>query len=44
MVDLVEVRWPTGKTDRFANLRADTGYLLAEGDAVAEALKGFGPR
>ena len=42
--DRVEVRWPTGKFDRFSGLVADTGYLLREGDAMAVPLKGIGPR
>jgi tetratricopeptide (TPR) repeat protein len=43
-VDRVEVRWPTGRIDRFAGLAADTGYLLREGDGVPGPLKGFHPR
>jgi hypothetical protein len=42
-VDQVEVRWPSGTTDRWANLAADTGYLLREGGPVA-ALAGFSRR
>jgi hypothetical protein len=41
-VDLVEVRWPTGKVDRFSHLDADTGYLLREGETKGAPLKGFG--
>lgn len=32
MVDLVEVRWPSGRTDQFRNLEADREYLLREGN------------
>jgi predicted Zn-dependent protease len=41
IVNQVEVRWPTGKVDRYSNLRADTGYRLREGDPVAAPLAGF---
>ena len=37
----VEVFWPSGRTDRFENLKADTGYLLREGRSAAEPLGGF---
>jgi enediyne biosynthesis protein E4 len=43
-VDRVEVRWPTGKIDRFSSLAADTGYLLREADAAAVPVKGYGVR
>jgi hypothetical protein len=42
-VDSVEVRWPSGRVDRFSNLAADTGYRLREGDASARPLLGFKP-
>jgi enediyne biosynthesis protein E4 len=42
--DLVEVRWPSGALSRFRDLRADAGYLLREGQAAAEPLKGFPQR
>jgi hypothetical protein len=32
-VDSVEVRWPSGRDDRFEGLAADTIYRLREGDA-----------
>ena len=41
VVDSVEVRWPSGSTDRFTDLPAGTGYLLREGATSAAALKGF---
>jgi tetratricopeptide (TPR) repeat protein len=40
-VDWVEVRWPSGRVDHFANLAADTGYRLREGDPVARPLRGW---
>ena len=43
-VDRVEVRWPTGKVDRFSEFDVDAGYLLREGAAAAVPLKGFQPR
>jgi hypothetical protein len=40
-VDSVEVRWPSGRIDRWTNLDADTGYRLREGDAAVKPLAGF---
>jgi hypothetical protein len=40
-VDQVEVRWPSGRLDRHANLAADTGYLLREGDPKPQPLAGM---
>ena len=40
-VESVEVRWPSGRCDRYENLAADTGYLLREGDLRARRLAGF---
>jgi enediyne biosynthesis protein E4 len=40
-IDRVEVRWPSGKLDRFHHLAADKGYHLREGDLEARPLKGF---
>jgi tetratricopeptide (TPR) repeat protein len=37
----VEVRWPSGKVERFQNLSPDRGYLLIEGQALAEPLHGY---
>jgi enediyne biosynthesis protein E4 len=31
-IDSVEVRWPSGRFDRWTKIAADTGYLLREGD------------
>jgi tetratricopeptide (TPR) repeat protein len=40
-VEWVDVRWPSGRVDRFSNLDADTGYRLREGDRVALPLQGW---
>jgi len=40
-VESIEVRWPSGRFDRYENLAADTGYLLREGDLQAKQLAGF---
>ena len=40
-VETVEVRWPSGKTDRWSSLRAGTGYSLREGDSAPRPLAGF---
>ncbi len=40
-VEAVEVKWPSGRVDRYRNLAADTGYRLQEGRGVADALPGY---
>jgi hypothetical protein len=40
-VDYVEVRWPSGRIDRFENLTADMGYWLREGDKKVRPLRGW---
>jgi tetratricopeptide (TPR) repeat protein len=40
-VDLVEIAWPSGRVDRHRDLRADTGYLIREGDERPGSLRGF---
>jgi hypothetical protein len=40
-VDSIEVRWPSGRVDRWSGLPAGTGYRLREGDAQARPLPGF---
>ncbi|MFO0890381.1 MAG: FG-GAP-like repeat-containing protein [Isosphaeraceae bacterium] len=42
-VDEIEVRWPSGKVDRWKDLAADTGHLLREGEAP-RPLAGFDRR
>ncbi|WP_165227964.1 FG-GAP-like repeat-containing protein [Aquisphaera insulae] len=44
VVDSVEIAWPSGRSSRFVNLKADAGYLLEEGDDRAVALPGFRAR
>jgi enediyne biosynthesis protein E4 len=34
-VDRIEVRWPSGRVDRFQNLAADRSYRLREGGAIS---------
>jgi hypothetical protein len=38
-VEALEVRWPSGRVDRYGRLAADTGYLLREGEPVPRPLK-----
>jgi hypothetical protein len=38
--DQVEVRWPSGRVDRFEAMAAGRGYLLREGDATPTPLPG----
>jgi hypothetical protein len=40
-IEDVEVRWPSGRVDRYEGLRADRGYRLREGDAKPLPLPGF---
>jgi hypothetical protein len=37
-IDLVEVRWPTGKTESFKDLAADKIYAIVEGQGIKEAV------
>ncbi len=39
----IEVTWPSGRVGRYGPLPVDAGYLLREGAAAPEALKGFNP-
>jgi hypothetical protein len=43
-VETLEVRWPSGRLDRFSGLAADRGYRLREGDAAPAPLPGFSTR
>jgi hypothetical protein len=36
-IESVEVRWPSGKVERFKNLAADRFYALLEGEGVVPA-------
>jgi enediyne biosynthesis protein E4 len=40
-IESLEVRWPSGRVDRFLDLPADTGYLLREGETKVRALRGW---
>lgn len=40
-IDRLEVRWPSGRTDTWRDVPADTGYLLREGDPTPQRLAGF---
>ena len=40
-VDRIAVKWPTGRTDVYNDVQADTGYLLREGEEKARILPGF---
>ncbi len=40
-VELVEVRWPSGRVDRYRDLTADRCYLLREGQVEPELMKGW---
>jgi tetratricopeptide (TPR) repeat protein len=37
----VEIRWPSGRVDRYDGLPTDSAYHLVEGDARARPLKGW---
>jgi tetratricopeptide (TPR) repeat protein len=41
-VEEVEVCWPSGRIERWRDLRRDTGYLLREGESATHLLAGFG--
>jgi hypothetical protein len=43
-VDEVEVRWPSGRVDRFRDLPADTGYFIREGEPTPRPLASFARR
>jgi hypothetical protein len=37
-IDLVEVRWPTGKTESFKDVAADKIYTITEGQGINEGV------
>ncbi len=43
-VESVEIRWPSGKIDRWTDLAAGGGYLLQEGKPTPQPLAGFSVR
>jgi hypothetical protein len=36
-IDSIEVRWPTGKTDRFKNMAADKIYTIVEEQGIKDS-------
>ena len=40
-VDLVEVKWPSGRIDRYTGLQPGRGYRLRESDPSSQSLPGF---
>ena len=44
MIDEIEVRWPSGRVDRFRDVPADTGYGVREGTSTPLPLPGFATR
>jgi tetratricopeptide (TPR) repeat protein len=40
-IDRLEVRWPSGRLDRYIGLRVDRGYKVREGSPEVEPLRGF---
>ncbi len=40
-VEAIEVRWPSGRLDRYTDLPADTAYLIREGQAKPGSLVGW---
>jgi tetratricopeptide (TPR) repeat protein len=43
-IEGIEIRWPSGRVDRYAGPPVDSAYLLREGDATPHPLKGWKPR
>ncbi len=37
-IDLVEVRWPSGKTESFKDVAADKIYAITEGQGIKETV------
>jgi hypothetical protein len=40
-IEHIEVRWPSGRVDRYRDLAVDLGYHLREGESHARPLRGF---
>jgi thioredoxin-like negative regulator of GroEL len=43
-IDKVEVRWPSGRIDRYTDIDVDTAYRLCEGQGKPSPLRGWRPR
>jgi hypothetical protein len=43
-IEDLEIRWPSGRVDRFRNLPADAGYLIREAESKPLPLPGFANR
>jgi hypothetical protein len=43
-VQSVEIRWPSGRVDRWTDIPGDSGYLAREGEAKLLPLAGFSAR
>lgn len=41
LIESVDVRWPSGRVDRYNHLQVDRGYLIREGDSSPGHLAGF---
>jgi hypothetical protein len=41
LIERLEVRWPSGRVDRYEGLVADRGYLVREGEATIRPLRGW---
>jgi hypothetical protein len=41
LIEQVEVRWPSGRIDRYGRLQVDRGYRLREGESIASPLPGL---
>jgi enediyne biosynthesis protein E4 len=41
LIDVVDVRWPSGRIDRYNGLVVDGAYLLREGRSEASPLPGW---
>ncbi len=44
MIESIDVRWPSGRVDRYPSLKADAGYLIREGEPSPRPLPGFPSR
>ncbi|MFO0908029.1 MAG: ASPIC/UnbV domain-containing protein [Isosphaeraceae bacterium] len=42
-IDALEIRWPSGLSERFRDLAVDRGYLIREGGGAIAPLPGFEP-